>query len=132
MDTRKSAPRLLGAAFLFVFAASILSGELLSAAVGAGTTSDMLTTISDSLGLMRVGILVGLITSAGIVVLAVLLYVVLHKQDKIIALVALGWWLAEAIILAVSKIGLLALIPLSLEFTRVCLLYTSPSPRDRS
>jgi len=30
--------------------------------------------------------------------------------------VALGWWLAEAITLAVSKLGALALIPLSAEF----------------
>jgi hypothetical protein len=45
-----------------------------------------------------------------------LLYIVLHNQDRIIALVALGWWLAEAIALAVSKIGAFALIPLSQEF----------------
>jgi hypothetical protein len=32
--------------------------------------------------------------------------------------VALGWWLAEAIILAVSKIGAFALIPLSLEYAK--------------
>ena len=67
---------------------------------------------------MRTSILVGLVTSIGIVVLAALLYVVLYKQNKIIALVALGWWLAEAILLAVSKIGLFALIPLSLEFVK--------------
>ena len=65
---------------------------------------------------MRTSIVVGLVTSIGIVVLAVLLYVVLHKQNKIIALVALGWWLAEAITLAVSTIGAFALIPLSLKF----------------
>ena len=65
---------------------------------------------------MRISILVELANSLGIVVLAVLLYVVLHKQNNILALVALGWWLAEAITLAVSKIGAYALIPLSQEF----------------
>ena len=116
MNSDKNTPRLLGAAFLFVMVASILSGLLLKSVVGSGSISDILVNISDNLILMRTSILVGLFTSIGIVVLAVLLYVVLHKQNKIIALVALGWWLAEAITLAVSKIGLFALIPLSLEF----------------
>jgi len=116
MNSGKSTPRLLGAAFLFVFVASILSSLILQSVVGSGGISDTLMNISDNPTLMRISILIGLVTSVGIVVLAVLLYVVLNKQNKIIALVALGWWLAEAILLAVSKIGLLALIPLSQEF----------------
>ncbi len=116
MNSDKNTPRLLGAAFLFVMVASILSGLLLTSVVGSGSISDILMNISDNLTLMRTSIVVGLVTSIGIVVLAVLLYIVLHKQNKIIALVALGWWLAEAITLAVSKIGAFALIPLSLEF----------------
>jgi hypothetical protein len=40
----------------------------------------------------------------------------LKDQNQIIALAALGFFLAEAITLAVSKIGALALIPLSREF----------------
>ena len=116
MNTSKNTVRLLGAAFLFVIVASILSGLLLTSVVGSGSISDTLVNISDNPTLMRTSIVVGLVTSIGIVVLAVLLYIVLHKQNKIIALVALGWWLAEAITLAVSKIGLFALIPLSLEF----------------
>ncbi len=62
---------------------------------------------------MRASIPVGLVTSIGIVALAGLLHVVLHKQGKIVALLGLGWWMAEAILLAVSKIGALGLIPLS-------------------
>jgi hypothetical protein len=65
---------------------------------------------------MRIYILAVLVTSIGIVVLAALLFIVFSKQYKIIALVALGWWWAEAITLAVSQIGAYALIPLSLEF----------------
>jgi len=67
---------------------------------------------------MRISILVELVTSVGIVGLAVLLYVVFRKQYPIIALVALGWWLAEAITLGVSKIGAYALIPLSQEYVQ--------------
>ena len=116
MNTSKNTPRLLGAAFLFVFVASLISTQLVASVVGSGSISDILVNISGNLTLMRIGTLIGLVTSIGIVVLAVLLYVVLNKQNKNIALIALGWWLAEAILLAVSKIGLIALIPLSLEF----------------
>jgi hypothetical protein len=116
MNTSKNTIRLLGAAFLIVFVASMLSGSLLTSVVGSGSMSDILLNISDNLTLMRISILVELVTSIGIIVLATLLYIVLHKQNKIIARVALGWWLAEAIILAVSKLGAFALIPLSQEY----------------
>jgi len=116
MNSDKNTPRLLGAAFLIVFVASILGDVMLTSVVGSGSISDILVNISDNLTMMRISILTILVASVGIVVLAVLLYIVFNKQNKIISLVALGWWLAEAIILAVSKIGAFALIPLSLEF----------------
>ena len=118
MNTSKNTIRLLGAAFLIVFVASMLSGSLLNAAVGTGSISDILVNVATNLTLMRISILVELVTSLGIIVLASLLYIVLHKQGKIIACVALGWWLAEAITLAVSKIGAFALIPLSQEYVK--------------
>jgi len=80
--------------------------------------SDILVDISNRLTLMRIFILGDLVTSLGIIVLAALLYAVLNKQNKVIALVALGCWLTEAIALAISKIGASALIPLSLEFVK--------------
>ena len=116
MNTDKSTIRLLGAAFLLVFVASMLSGALQTAAVGSGSISDILVNISENLTLMRMSILVELVTSLGIVVLAALLYIVFVRQYRIIASVALGWWWAEATILAVSKIGAFALIPLSQEY----------------
>jgi hypothetical protein len=118
MNSDKKTPRLLGAAFLLVFVASLLSGTLLDSATGSGSMSDKLVSISNNLTLMRASILVELVTSLGIVALASLLYIVLHNQHRVVALVALGWWLAEAIILAVSKIGAFALIPLSQEFVK--------------
>jgi len=118
MNSDNNIPRLLGAAFLIVFVTSIFSNTLLSLTIGSGSISDSLASISNNLTQMRISILLELITSVGIVVLAVLLFVVLQKQNKNIALVALGWWLAEAIILAVSKIGAFALIPLSQEYVK--------------
>ena len=127
MNTDRKTIRLLGAAFLIVFVASMLSGSLLDSAVGTGSMSDILVNIANNLTLMRISILVELVTSIGIVALAALLYIVLHEQQRIIALVALGWWLAEAIILAVSKIGAFALIPLSLEYVAAGAPESSPT-----
>ena len=74
--------------------------------------------VANQLTRVRVSVLGQMLTSSGIVVLAVLLYVVLSRVNRILALVALGWWLAEAITLALIQLGVLALIPLSLDFVR--------------
>jgi hypothetical protein len=116
MNTDINTIRLLGAAQLFVFVASMLSERLLASAVGSGGISDKLVNISNNLTLMRISNLVALVNTLGIVVLAVLFYAVFNKQYPIIALVALGSFFAEAITLAVSKLGAYALIPLSQKF----------------
>ena len=119
MASDKNTGRLLGAAFLFVLVAAAISGSAtLETRIWSGSISDNLVKISDSLTLMRINILGELITSIGIVVLAVLLYVILHKQNRIIALVALGWWLAEAITLAVSRMPVFSLLNVSQEFVK--------------
>ena len=109
----KYAPRLLGAAFLFVILTSLSCGLLLKSAAGPGSVSEMLINISNNTSLFRVLILDGILNSTGIVALAVLLYVVLKQQNQLIARIALGLWLAEAIFYAIIQVGLLALIPLS-------------------
>ena len=116
MISEKNAPRLLGAAFLFVIFVSLTSGLLLKAATGSGTISEMLVSVSNAPGLMRLSVLFELINSSAIVILASLLYIVLNTQNKIIALIALGWWLAEAFALILSSAGAFALVPLSLDF----------------
>ena len=114
----RDAPRLLGAAFLVVILTSLTSGLLLDSAVGSGSMSEILVRISHNVDMMRISNVVDLVTSLGIVVLAVLLYVVLHKQNEIFALVALGLWLAEAAFLATSKVAAFALASLSLDFVK--------------
>jgi hypothetical protein len=118
MTAEEGTVRLLGAAFLIVFVASILSGALLNAATGTGSISEKLASISSNAGLMRLSILVELVTSIGIVALAALLYRVLSDQSKTVALIAFGWWLAEGIILGMSKLGGFALIPLSQAYVQ--------------
>jgi hypothetical protein len=117
MISEKNAPRLLGAMFLIVIVTSALGG-LQSAVSGTGTISDILVAISNKPSQMQWTALSNVANSLGIVALAVLLYTVLKRQNRILALVALGWWLGEAMFCAISQIGAFALVPLSLEFVK--------------
>ena len=116
MNADTSIIRLLGAAQLVVFVASMVSERLLATVVGSGPIASILVNVSKNLTRMRISNLVALLNSLAIIVLAVMFYVVFYKQYRIIALVALICFVAEAITLAVSKIGTYGLIPLSQEF----------------
>lgn len=118
MNIEMNTIRLLGAAQLFVFLASLLSERLLVSVVGSSRSFDMLVDISNNITRMRISNLVALFNSLGIVILGVLFYIVFNQEYKTIALIALGFFVAEGIILAVSKIGTYALIPLSQEFVQ--------------
>lgn len=119
MNSDRNTPRFLGTAFLIVFIASVLSGSvLLDERIWSGSISENLVNISDNPTLLWINILGELVTSIGIVVLTVLLYVALHKQNRIIALVGLGLWLVEAITLVVSRIFSFSLLNVSQEFVK--------------
>ena len=118
MSSEKNTSKLLGLVFLWVAIASILSGLLFSFTIGSGSIAENLVNISNNVAQLRISIVIDLITSVGIIVLGILLFVVLQKQNRNIALIALGFYLAEAIILAVSKISYFLLIPLSLEYIK--------------
>ena len=117
MNSGKNTPRLLGAAFLIVLVLTFSELWTMSI-IGSGSVSDSLVSISNNLTQLRISILLGLILSAGIVVLTTLLFVVLQKQNKTIALVALGWWLLEAITVAIRQMSIYALLPLTLEYAK--------------
>jgi hypothetical protein len=116
MSGEAATGRLLGGAVLFVFLASLASERLLASTVGSGDISEIMVNIRENPTRIRLSSLMAILNSLGIVVLACLLYSVFRDQFRIIALVALGWWLAEAVVLAVSKVGTYALIPLSQDF----------------
>lgn len=116
MNTDMNTIRLLGAAQLIVIVGALITDRLLASVVGSGSISDLLVNVSENLTRMRISSLVALGGSLAIVVWGVLYYIVFNKQYKIFALVALGFFLAAAITLAVSKIGASGLIPLSQRF----------------
>jgi hypothetical protein len=105
-------PRYLGAAFVFQFATSLSAG-LLSTSILAGSITDVLMNVSSNTEQMRATIVLELLTSVGIIVMTSLLYVVLSDQNRAVALVALGLWMAEAVMLAVKSLGLSTLVAVS-------------------
>ena len=108
--------RLLGAAQLAVFAGGMVSERLLATVVGSGGISEILVNVSNNLTRIRISSFVSLLTSVAIIVLGVMFYAAFHEQYKIVALVALVCFVAEGITLAVGKMGVYALIPVSQEF----------------
>jgi precorrin-4 methylase len=72
MNPDMNAVRLLGAAQLVVFFASVISEQLLKSVVGTGSMSDTLVNISENVSQMRISNLVALIISLAIVSLGVL------------------------------------------------------------
>lgn len=113
MSADRRLGRFLGAAFLVVWAGSIISGSL-SVSLFSDRAAETLENIAENSAQMRWSTMVELcVTSVGIGVLAVLLYTAVKRQNALVALVALGWWVAEAVTLAVSTIGAFLLIPLS-------------------
>ena len=117
MNPEMNTARLLGAAQLIVFTASMVSEQLLKSVMGAGEMPVSLENISKNLSRIRASNIIALINCLAIIVLGVLFYRAFQKDYQIISMVALVFFIAEAVTLAVSKLGTFALIPLVRDFT---------------
>jgi hypothetical protein len=116
MNSDKSTARFLGAAFLLQAVASAVGGlVLLQPLIVPGNITESMTNISNNALQMRASIVVEMVTAIGIVMLGTLLFVILKRQNRNIALVALGLYLIEAAILAVSRMAAFALLLTSQE-----------------
>ena len=111
----KNLPRLLGVAFLIQASASLMAGLLRDSIIGTGDIVDSMTNISKNSWLIQVSIAIEMITAFGIVLLGVLLFLTLKKQDMKIALTALGLYLIEVAAIVSSGIALFAFSRISQE-----------------
>ncbi|UCD99687.1 MAG: DUF4386 domain-containing protein [Chloroflexota bacterium] len=116
MNIEMNTIRLLGAVQLIVIVGSVITDRLLASAIGSGSISEVLVNISENLAQLRISNLVAWGGSIVIIVWGVLYYLVFDNEFKIISLVALGLFVAAAVISAVSKIGANGLIALSQKF----------------
>jgi hypothetical protein len=108
MNTDTRTTRWLGAAFVTQFVTSVAFG-VVSAKLLAGGAAGALAAASANLTAVRASALLELLTAAGITALAALLFASLGDEDRPRALVALGLWIVEAVLLAVGGLGLYAL-----------------------
>ena len=117
MTTANKIARVLGIAFLLQFVTSVSSGLLVQPAlIVPDNISETMITIADHAGLMRAGIILDMFTAMGIIFLGAILFVNLRKQNEPMALVALGFYVLEAALLAASRSDAFSLLRMSQEY----------------
>lgn len=117
MNTVNRTSRVLGIAFLLQFVTSFSNGVFLkSALIVPGSISESMIRIANNPLLMRAYILVDMLTALGIIFLGVALFLTLRKRNGTIALVALGFYILEAVLLAVSRLEAFSLLGISQEY----------------
>jgi len=114
MKTSIKVSRLLGFAFLFQFITSFSSGVFLKSAwfVPEDMGATMLKIAANPI-LIRANIFLDMLTALGVIFLGVMLFLTLRKQNEIIALTALGFYILEVVLLAVSRMDAFALLRFS-------------------
>ncbi len=117
MNTKNKTSILLGIAFLFqAITAAISKGMLFDPLIVKDDITQSMINIADKSWMLSANIIGQMVTAMGIIFLGVMLYLSLKKQNKIIALVALGFYVFEATLIAVSRIDAFSLIRISQEF----------------
>ena len=114
MNTNRKTSRILGLAFLLQFITSFSSGVFLKSAwfVPEDMSATMLN-IAANPGLLRANIFLDMLTALGVTFLGAVLFVTLRKQNEKIALTALGFYILEVALLAVSRMDAFALLRFS-------------------
>jgi hypothetical protein len=108
--------RVLGAAFLLQAVTNLVSNAcLIDPLIVPGNIISTMTNFANNAMQVRTGILGDMVTALGIIFLGAILFVILRKQNEKIALVALGFYILEAALLAVSKLSTFSLLRISQE-----------------
>jgi hypothetical protein len=114
MNTVNKTSRVLGVAFILQFVTSLFSGTILRQAwFVPGNMRGTMINIANNPWLMRATILVDMLTAFGVIFLGAVLYETLKEQNKKIALTALGFYILEGALLAVSRMEAFSLIGIS-------------------
>lgn len=116
MNTVNNTSRVLGAAFLLQAVSSLVSNAfLMDPLIVPGNIIGTMTNIANNAMQVRAGILGDMVTAFGIIFLGAILFVTLRKQNEKMALVALGFYILEAVLLAVSRLLTFSLLRISQE-----------------
>jgi hypothetical protein len=116
MNTINNTSKVLGAAFLLQAVSSLVSNAfLMDPLIVPGNIIGTMTNIANNAMQVRAGILGDMVTALGIIFLGAILFVILRKQNEKMALVALGFYILEAVLLAVSRLVTFSLLRISQE-----------------
>src|SRR3974390_349661 len=116
MNSERKLSAAFGIAFLFQATTSLISGMIPMSLIVPGNIDRSMINIAGHAGLMRANFLGDLITAVGVIVLTVLLFVVLRMHGEILALIAVGCYMLEVALGAVSRIPAFALLRISQEY----------------
>ncbi len=117
MTTVNKTSRILGLAFLLQFITSFTSSAILKQAwFVQGNMSETMLKIANNPTLIRTTILLDMLTSLGVIFLGAILFITLRKQNEEIALTALGFYILEGALLAVSRMETFQLLRFSQEY----------------
>jgi len=117
MNIVNKTSRILGVAFLLQFVTSFSSGAFLKQAwFVPGNIGETMLKIADHPWLMRTTILLDMLTALGVIFLGAILFLTLRKQNEKIALVALGFYILEAALIAASRLAAFSLLRISQEY----------------
>ena len=116
MKAERELSTALGIAFLFQATTSLISGMIPMSLIVPGNIDQSMVNIAGHATLMRANFLGDLITAVGVIALGVLLFATLRKYGEILALIALGCYMLEIALGAVSRIPAFALLRISQEY----------------
>jgi hypothetical protein len=117
MNSVKKISIVLGVAFLLEVITNIINGMVLRPAlIRTGNIIESMANIANNAMLMKTYILVDMIVALEIVFLGAVLFIVLKKKNEIIALVALGFFVIAAALLAASRMEAFHLLRISQEY----------------
>ncbi len=109
--------RILGLAFLLQFLTSFSSGVFMKSTwFVSGNMGETLVRIAINPTLVRLNILFDVLTAMGVIFLGAILFVTLRKVNEKIALTALGFYILEGALLAVSRMEAFSLLRISQEY----------------
>jgi hypothetical protein len=107
------APRVAGFAFLFLIAVDLTSGFVMGGVRTTGGIGDRLTSTAQHVGAVRISILLSIVAGLTTLVLAGMLYAIVAREDRNLAILALSCRAVEAGLYAVGILRALALLFLS-------------------
>jgi len=112
MKSGTSTTRWLGAAFVAQFVTSLAAGILSIKLLAAGPAGALAAT-TGNIAVIRGTAMLEVFTAVGVLALATLLHAIVGDDNRPLALVASGLWIAEAILYVVGALGLYGLVELA-------------------